>query len=138
MQRSIKFAVIAGFMALSVPAYAYDPNDYTTITLPNGRPFTYLTALGTPTITYDSATQTATLHFVDGTEGLSGPTSSSASSGGSANPETFDAGLGGSFPTAGSTPAQVPEPEVAGLFAAGALGLTIAGRRRRRGKTAIG
>jgi hypothetical protein len=120
-------------LSTSTQAVAYDPADYTTITLPNGQPFTYLSANPPTSTNYDTATQTVTLSFADGASFVSAPTYSSASSGGSAHPETFDNFGGpasGTAPT-GSGASTVPEPAVASLFAFGALGLIFRSRRKR-------
>jgi uncharacterized membrane protein YgcG len=120
-------------------SYTYNPADWTTITLPNGRTAThYHTDI--PTVTYDEATRVATLRFLNGaTQILSADGTSTSSSAGSAIGGNFDTGAawstGGATDSSGgsSVPASVPEPGMTGIFALGTLGL-VAMRRLRRSK----
>jgi PEP-CTERM motif len=124
-------AAVAISLIAASPEFAYDPADYTTVNLPNGQVFTYLTAGGAPRIEYDPTTQIATVYLTNGsTLFYAANGTSSSTSGGGGIPEV----IGGNIPPieGGSRSAPIPEPEAFGLMGLGLAGLLAMNRRRRR------
>ncbi len=119
--------LICSTSALAQSAANPDPLQMsTTITLPNGLPFTYF---GTtpPTVTQDPVTGDIRVVELGGRLTIFGANGGSSASSGGGDPP----GVPGD-PTSGGPGSSVPEPEMAGLFVAGAVGLILARRRRRK------